>query len=80
VKIDGRRTKDSTMIWGVFWLANTLFVKFNSGGIYRVDEFPYPRFIEMMEAESIGRYYNKTIKGKLGETCVYRKPKAKAEK
>ena len=72
--IDVKGITNSSHIAGVAYLANTLFVKFKSGAIYRVDNFSKGEFTDMTGAESIGKWYNKFIRG-TNEVCVVPAPK-----
>ena len=54
--------KDSTMIKVVAHYANTLFVTFNDGSVYRFDECFVGHASAMAEAESAGKYFNAHIR------------------
>lgn len=50
----------------------TLYVRFkDSGSLYRYDEIPSNIYRSLMNAESIGKYYNSDIKGKYPCTRIY---------
>lgn len=41
---------------------NKLHVKFNNGSVYEYDDVPYVTYLELLQAESAGRYLNGHIK------------------
>jgi hypothetical protein len=41
----------------------TLYVSFKSGGIYSYADVPHDLFLELLAAESIGRFFHARIKG-----------------
>lgn len=61
---------ESQMINSVVHLANTLFVEFNNGSIYRLDGIGKGVVDEMLKAESKGRFYNKHLR-RLDAVKVY---------
>lgn len=43
---------------------NTLEIEFHSGGIYQYFDVPQEVYIELMNAESHGKYFHRNIKDK----------------
>ena len=41
---------------------STLYVEFKNGRFYRYDNVPWPRFTQMLEADSVGRFFCQHIK------------------
>lgn len=42
----------------------TLYISFNSGGVYSYTEVPYLVFLEFLGAESAGKFFHARIKGR----------------
>lgn len=63
MKMDFTEVKSSN-IKGVSRTGNDLLVKFNSGAIYEYKDVPEEVFDALLSAESVGKYFNKEIKGK----------------
>jgi hypothetical protein len=55
---------DSTAIRAVGYDGCTLTVEFHAGRIYDHPGVPYSVYREFMNASSMGRYYNRCIRGK----------------
>lgn len=71
-KVDIRPLTGSTMLKEIMWTANTLFVTFKNGDIWRVAEFQYEQFLDFAAAESAGKYYNTHIRGS-NEVCAMKR-------
>lgn len=55
---------DSSAIRAVGYDGYTLTVEFHSGRIYDHPNVPYDVYVEFMNAQSIGAYYNQHIRGR----------------
>ena len=55
---------DSSMIRNMVDTPHGLYVRFNTGNLYRYPDAGKQERIELMKQDSIGRAFNKTIKGK----------------
>lgn len=74
MKIEAASIK-SSMIKSVAYIANTMFVEFSSGDIYRADNVPVGHLDGLSEAESAGRYYNTSMRNQFEWTRVVVAPK-----
>ena len=43
---------------------NTLHVEFKGGGTYEYDGVPEEVFFNLLQAESVGQYFGKSVRGK----------------
>ncbi len=55
---------NSSAIRAVGYDGCTLFVEFHSGRIYPHPGVPYSVYLELMNARSMGAYYNRYIRGR----------------
>ena len=55
---------NSSAIRAVDYDGSTLTVEFHTGRTYDHPDVPYSVYLELMNAPSIGAYYNKNIRGK----------------
>lgn len=63
----------SSNIQSVGYAAGSLFVRFNSGTLWRYDEVPNTIFQAMKSAPSVGSYFFKNVKGKFKAEVVREK-------
>lgn len=56
------RPVESSNIREIAWEDNTLYVTFHKSGTYTYKNVPGSVFIEMCNAESVGRFLNQVIK------------------
>ena len=55
---------ESSAIRAIGYAGGTLVVEFHSGRVYDHPGVPYPVFLELLNARSIGAYYNQHIQGR----------------
>ena len=60
--------KKSSIIKQVNWMNNELFVNLGKGFFYKYADVPESVYKDFMEAESLGKFFTKEIKGRYDET------------
>lgn len=59
-----RAKVESSNIASVGYGQGILEIEFNSGAIYQYEDVPVATYVELLQAESVGKYFNKNIKSK----------------
>lgn len=65
-----RKEVVSSVIKSIGFNSGVLEIEFRNGGIYRYWHVPKKVYIELMKAESIGKYYHKNIRGVYPKTKI----------
>lgn len=52
----------SSNIHSLAWEPNTLYIRFNNGGVYGYSDAPLEVFEEMKGAESVGKFFHARVK------------------
>ena len=68
----------SANLEAVGYKAGDLFVRFVSGPVYRYEKVPYPLVQKLIDAESVGKFFNEHIKPVF--TCTREKSDPFADK
>lgn len=58
-----QETKDSSVIMGYSWDGSILHIQFVSGKEYEYKWVPAKVIYNLLHCDSVGRFYNKNIKG-----------------
>ena len=59
-----RAKVESSNIASIGHDGSILEVEFNSGAVYQYENVPIATYVELLQAESVGKYFNKNIKSR----------------
>jgi hypothetical protein len=67
--------RDSSVLKSAAWdeKTETLLVVFNSNSVWNYQSVPYDVFLNLINSNSAGKFFNLNIRNSYVSTCVYKK-------
>lgn len=60
----------SSNIASIGWNEFVLQVEFNTGAVYEYMDVPYQIYLDLLNAESVGKHFNMFVKGEFSFTTI----------
>lgn len=73
-KITYKKFQDSSVLKSAAWDAKTqtLLVVFNSNSVWNYQSVPHDVFLNLINSDSAGKFFNLNIRNSYVSTCIYK--------